>query len=247
MAGNKKPTQKEVKKNQKSQALGVSGTDIFSGILTEEYNAELSGTKGIDVYEKMRKSDATVRAALLACKLPIRRANWFIQSASDDEKDMEIKNFVNRALFEEMELNWDDFLRQVLLEIDFGVMVFEKVFEIKTIDGRAMVTWKKLAPRLPKSISHWETADGEPGIQQQANNQPRAVSIPMEKLLVFVNEMEGENWWGVSFLRAAYKHWYMKTNLERIDAIAHERQGLGIPYVKLIWIVTGKQKQVAFP
>jgi len=213
--------------------LGVSGTNIFSGIITEEYNSELSDIKGIKIYDKMRKSDATVRAAISACQLPIRRANWFVEPASEDEKDIEIAKFIERALFDEMTITWDDFLRQALLMLPFGVMVFEKVFEIKDIDGTQHVVWKKFAPRMPVSITHWETKAGGKGIQQIAPNLTENISIPIEKLLVFVNEIEGENWWGTSLLRAAYKHYDIKYKIEKIDAVAHERQGLGVPFVKM--------------
>ena len=225
-------TQKENKKKPTGKPLGVSGTNIFDGIITEEYNAELSDIKGIKIYEKMRKSDATVRAAISATQLPIRRASWFITTASEDEKDIEVRDFIERALFDEMSITWEDFLRQALLMLPFGVMVFEKVFAVKEIDGSNKIIWDKLAPRMPKTIMSWETLDGKPGIQQLTSSGHSA-SIPMDKLLVFVNEIEGENWWGTSLLRAAYKHWYIKSNLERIDSVAHERQGLGVPFVKL--------------
>lgn len=224
---------KDNKDEKKGKTLGVSGTELFAGIITEEYNPELSDIKGIKIYDKMRKSDATVSAAVSASELPIRRASWFIKTASEDEKDIEIRDFVSRALFDEMLLTWDNFLRQALLMLPFGVMVFEKVFALREIDGKQRIIWSKLAPRLPKSITHWETANGNPGIQQLDPNVGEAISIPMEKLLVFVHNMEGENWWGNSILRSAYKPWYMKTNLEKIDSVAHERQGLGIPFVKL--------------
>lgn len=218
---------------RKKEVLGGSGTNIFAGIITEEYNPTLSGIKGIKIYDEMRKSDATVRAAMQACQLPIRRANWFIKTASEDKKDIEIRDFVERALFDEMSITWDDFLRQALLMLPFGVMVFEKVYDIKEIDGVNRVIWKKFGPRMPVSITHWETSDGEPGIQQLLPTTGKSVSIPLEKLLVFVNEIEGENWWGTSVFRAAYKHWYMKSQIEKIDAVAHERQGLGVPAVTL--------------
>lgn len=224
---NKKDTKKK-----EPITLGVSGTNIFDGIITEEYNAELSDIKGIAIYDKMRKSDASVRAAISATQLPIRRASWFIETASKDEKDIAVRDFVERALFDEMSITWDDFLRQALLMLPYGVMVFEKVFDVREIDGKSFVIWSKFAPRLPKSITTWETTEGELGIQQ-LDNSGNSASIPMEKLLVFVNEMEGENWWGTSLLRAAYKHWFIKSNLERIDSVAHERQGLGIPFVTL--------------
>lgn len=230
MATKKKETKKT---KQAGKPIGVSGTNIFSGLINEEYNAELSDIKGIKIYDQMRKSDATVRAAVAACQLPIRRANWFVKTASEDEKDIEIRDFVERALFDEMGITWDDFIRQALLELPFGVMVFEKVFTLREIEGVTRVIWDKFAPRMPKSITAWETADAKPGIQQLAPNLGTTASIPIEKLLIFVNEMEGENWWGTSMLRSAYKHWYIKSNLEKIDSIAHERQGLGIPSIQL--------------
>lgn len=220
-------------KKTTSKVIGTSGTNIFQGIITEEYNAELAGIKGIAIYDEMRRSDATVRAAILACQLPIRRANWFVKTASEDERDIEIKDFIERALFDEMTITWDDFIRQALLMLPYGVMLFEKVYEIREIEGVPRVVWRKFAPRMPKSIKQWTTADGGDGVVQQGPNFTTDVSIPIEKLLIFVNEIEGENWWGTSILRAAYKHWYIKANLEKIDSIAHERQGLGVPFVKL--------------
>ena len=38
---------------------------------------------------------------------------------------------------------------------------------------------------------------------------------------------------GMSILRSAYKHWYYKENLYKIDAIQKERHGIGIPVIKL--------------
>jgi hypothetical protein len=37
----------------------------------------------------------------------------------------------------------------------------------------------------------------------------------------------------MSVLRSAYKHWYFKENLYKIDAIQKERHGIGIPIIKL--------------
>jgi len=221
---------KETKKVAEIE-IGQSGTNIFDGIIDDEYNPKLSGITGIEKYEIMRKSDATVKAVLLATSLPIRRADWFVVAASEDKRDQEIKDFISKALFDLMSITWDDFLRQALLSMPFGVMAFEKVFKIEVIDGKTMIVWKKFAPRLPTSITHW-TAGNVDGITQLLPSGREAL-IPIEKLLIFVNEKEGDNWWGISTLRAAYKPWYIKSNLEKIDAIAQERQGIGIPFVQI--------------
>lgn len=227
------PTQKKAKENKNiGVELGRSGTNIFSGIISEEYVSELSGSRAIKLYDEMRKGDATVKATLSAVQLPIRRANWFVTAASEDKGDKEIADFIEDALFEYHDLSWDDFIRQALLSTAYGVMVFEKVFGIREIRGKQMIVWEKLAPRLPSSITAWELKDKSLGIQQTTPDGNTA-EIPFEKLLVFNNEKEGDNWWGTSLLRAAYKHWYIKTNIEKIDAMAHERQGLGVPFVTL--------------
>lgn len=218
---------KPIKKPKLNSIIGESGTSKYDGVITEEYNSELAGLQGIKIYDEMRKSDGTVRLVVQATSLPIRRARWFVKPPKDDESSEEVTEFVRQALFDWQSTTWDDFLRHALLMLPFGVMVFEKVFTLK--DGK--IVWNKFAPRLPKSIVRWETDDHQPGIVQQLVKGGQ-VSIPMDKLCVFVNEMEGENWWGNSILRSAYKHWFIKENLYKIDAIAAERQGLGVPFAK---------------
>jgi len=209
--------------------LGDSGTRLLHGIITEEYNPQLQGIQGIRVFEEMRKSDGTVRAAMMVCTLPIRRADWYVKPASDSTQDEEIANFVRHALFDWVEdMTWDDILRQALLMTAFGVMLFEKVYGTMDHEGKTYVTLSKLAPRLPKSILQWELVDHTFGIQQ-IRQDGQLAQIPGSKLLIFVNEREGDNWWGTSMLRAAYQHWYRKSKYYAIDSLAFERQGLGVP------------------
>lgn len=212
--------------------IGETGTRIFSGFIREEYNAKLQGIQGIEIYDEMRRSDGTVQSVVAACTLPIRRASWMVEPVDDDQVNIDIAEFVSFALFDGQSIKWNDIVRQALLCLPFGVMIFEKVFKIGTFNGKPMVMWDKFAPRLPRSILVWQQRDGSEGVQQ-LKVQGGIVDIPMEKLIVIMNEREGNNWWGTSILRSAYKHWYIKNNLYKIDAIAAERQGLGIPYVKM--------------
>jgi len=225
--------------------LGVTGTSVFSGRLSEEdYNPDLRDDKAIVVYDKMRKSDGQVKAALLACELPLRAATWEVKPASDSATDIEVADFISYNLFEGMTITWDDVLRHILLIFPFGFSVFEKVFEIR--EGK--VCWRKLAPRLPRSVIEFELDDegGLKGITQGAfrGNTYERVSIPVAKLIVFVLEREGSNYRGQSLLRAAYKHWYYKDQLYRIDGMAAERHGLGIPLFQYPEPITEADKKV---
>jgi len=57
--------------------------------------------------------------------------------------------------------------------------------------------------------------------------------------------MEGGNVEGRSHLREAYKHWYYKENLYKIDAIQKERHGIGVPIIKLPPNYTVKDRALA--
>ena len=57
----------------------------------------------------------------------------------------------------------------------------------------------------------------------------QTVWLPMSNLLYYRVGAEGDNWEGVSLLRPAYKHWMLKDAIERMDAIAQEREALGTP------------------
>jgi len=216
---------------------GGTGTIIVGGILSNvDYNPDLTGTQRVLLYDEMRKGDATVRAALLAVKLPILSANWYIKPYAADNKadptpqDKEIADFIEQQLFSTMIITWNDWLRQCMLYLDYGSMMFEKVFQMLP-DGK--IGWKKFAPRLTQTIYRWRMPDNATEGITQILPTGGIRGIPKWKLLPFVNEQEGEDYEGISIMRGAYQPWYFKQSMYRIDAIATERQGLGIPYVKV--------------
>lgn len=237
-----KETRKTIKKGSE---IGSSGTTIIGGVLSDQDHVpELTGEDAITTYNKMRKSDGVVKAALLACTLPIRATNWYVKPASDEKIDVEIAEYIEHNLFEAMSITWDDTLRQALLMLPYGHMAFEKVFSTINFNGKEYVGWKKFAPRLPQTIQKWATEDGQDGITQNTDAKGD-VSIPMDKLLIFVNDKEGDNWEGISVLRSAYRSWYFKNHIEKINAIAFERQGLGVPTIKLPESYTAEDKTKA--
>ena len=53
--------------------------------------------------------------------------------------------------------------------------------------------------------------------------------IPVDRLVAYVNDQEGGNWIGRSYLRPLFKHFVRKDRLLRVDAINAERNGAGVP------------------
>lgn len=226
--GTKKPTPKRPE-------IGASGTTNFQGIIdTDEYVTELTGTTLYKTVDKMRWSDASVQASLLMCELPIRSAEWNVEPASQEAQDVEVAEFIKECLFNELLVSWEQILRQVLLMHPYGCMPFEIIYKIRD-DGK--VCWRKWAPRLPRTIERWnvdKNGELESLIQRvYKDNKYEEIEIPVQKLMVFVYRQEGDNYLGSSLLRQAYKHWFFREKYYKVDAVAQERTGIGIPVITL--------------
>lgn len=210
--------------------MGATGTSIWKGFINEtDYNEYWSGHTFYETVEWMRKGDATTKTALRGLKLPIISAKWFMREADETDEAVKIKDFVEAQLFENKNFRWNGFLEQALNYLDYGHYVFEKVYEDVDWEGTELWGIAKLGARLPDTIERWKINKGEDDGIVQVTNQKRRVEIPRWKLIYLQNEMEGDNYKGESVLRSAFPHFYIKVNLYKIDAIASERQGAGIP------------------
>jgi phage gp29-like protein len=223
--------------------IGESGVQILNGIITgEEYNRALTGRKAISIWDEMRRSDATVAASLRAVKLPIKSAKWFVTAATDETADTDIADFVKWNLFER--LKWKQILGEILTHLDYGFSVHEMVFGVELVDGVERVVLQKLAYRKQTTILSWEAGKDVPGVTQWTPSG-KTHHIPLNKIVVFTNEQEGDNYEGRSILRAAYKHWFYKDKLYQIDAVGHERQALGVVKIKYPTGATDTQRKAA--
>jgi hypothetical protein len=233
--------------------LGSSVPSPFTSWIRREYNADLFGIKGLRIYDRMRKSDGTVRGTLRLAKTPVLAGQWSMKPASSSTKDKMIANFVWKNLTQWMTTSWPQLLTEALLMLDFGYYMFEKVFApgeqvTNDPDARGKIVWQKLAPRHPMDVREWffDLAGGPlsvdmwtspaltPGLQGGVyEGYGHWINIPINKLLVFTFDKEAGNIEGISLLRSAYKHWYYKDNLYKIDAIQKERHGIGVPVIAL--------------
>lgn len=140
-----------------------------------------------------------------------------------------------------------------------GFTPFEELWTTATWDkdGKEYLVLRKLDLRLPRTITRWfqdSYSDLHSIVQNLpvplsslvynsrrtgADTQRRAtngevlmageVELLIRNIAYYRIGAEGDNWEGVSMLRPAYKHWLMKDAIERIDAIAQERESVGVP------------------
>jgi hypothetical protein len=226
--------------------LGNTGQTNYGYISRPDYNPELWGKQGLHIYDKMRKNDGQVRATLRLVKTPVLAARWYVEPASDSAMDRKIALHINDNLFKWMTTSWMAFLTEALLMLDYGHYIFEKVWAMR--DGK--VVWRKFAPRHPLDVYEWKfDAHGGPAgvylYPEYGAEQGDPTFIDIEKLALFSFEMEAGNVEGVSVLRSAYKHWYYKENMYKIDAIQKERHGIGVPIIVLPPGFTDQDKALA--
>lgn len=218
--------------------------------LTDEHVPELQWPACLDVYDRMRKSDAQVGSVLRAVSSPILRTGWEIdgRGCSDEITEFVASNLglpirgadpeeVPEALLRGRDrFSWTEHLRLAMLILPFGHSVFEQVYRYdETADQYRL---RKLGPRLPKSISKFNVArdGGLVSIEQHAvrsfgprrTGQVAQPPLPVSRLVAYVLEREGGNWQGQSLLRSAYKNWLLKDQALRDWSIHVNRNGAGV-------------------
>lgn len=150
-------------------------------------------------------------------------------------------------------VKWGEHLKEALKNtLVFGHMPFEQVYEVvesvgtehvDVFGGRRMITLKKLAGRHPRTLREivvkpdgglvgirQALPPGHPPIRYADGQWRDYVSIPVSNLVMYTLEREGAEWSGRSILRSAYKHWFIKEHLIRLDAQITERNGMGVPF-----------------
>ena len=196
-------------------------------------------------YEQMAMNDSAVDVSLRAGKAPVMGADFFIEPFDGDQQNLEIAEFVRFNLMEGMTIPFLTVMDDILRFFEYGHSILEPVYETREwspnrsgANRRKYTMLRKLAIRHPTTVKDYlYDANGGPlGINQNAidaDGRTKVVNIPIDKLIIFTLNRRGGDVTGKSLLRTAYKHWYYKDHLYKIDAIQKERHALGVPYVTL--------------
>ena len=244
-----------------AQEHGTAGTENFGGVIRkEDFNPDFDNwERAVPIYDKMRRTDSMIRSMLQVIKLPLRGATWQCNPASDDPVDKLIADFCSSAIFDDdsMDEPWDFYLRHILLMLDFGCSVMEKVWKV---DENGFYRFKRLAPRLPKTLREWHvnregklvalvqyapvptgevkitsgvTATSPVRYQYSNSVSYQYLTIPAEYCFITTLEREGDNYHGHSLLRNVYRNWYFKDQAYHVMGVGLDRWGIGIPIAQL--------------
>jgi len=226
-----------------------------------EHVADLIYPLSIQVFDRMRRGDDQIKAILNAITLPIRQARWWIDPNGADPQIVQfIASDLNLPIKGQPDspnqkrrkdtFSWKKHLREALLHLPYGHMPFEIVCDTNRGDGLAHLN--RLSPRMPVTIGRIETdRSGQlravyqyPTILPGANGQIASaitpsldkdtgmVKIAADRLVWYVNELEGAAWQGNSILRNCFGMWQLKNRALKVNAFKDERNGMGIPWVE---------------
>ncbi len=232
-------TEDKIKTPEKNGVFyGYTGTSITGGRFDEEYLINWDRETSLDSYDKMRRSDSQVKMVLSAVKNPIKSAKFNHVPQDNDEQSKQIAEFLDWNWFDNPLFDFEQWMTELLTYLDFGFCIHEKKFA--TYDHKEYGLVHILADmgfRKQQTIWEWDVKGkkGLQGVRQIAygdtvdDQTSGDVYIPIEKLCMFVNEREGDNWEGIALLRPCYGPWFRKNIYLKLNSIGIEKAAIGTP------------------
>lgn len=247
--------------------IGGAGTQITGGAIYDlDLSPEVRGQKWygtpykLGIGQQMLR-DGHVRSAVNALMDPIRTADWGVLPAGKEPVDLEVAKFVEHCLFDRC-LNFDDMCRLLLGYLPDGFSWIEltediapiskKAFPLHPGNGKAFIysgAYDRPANTTDGFIQDPKRPHALKAIRQRLpgsdGEDSRTVDVPSDRFVRITWDQTGANFAGLAPLRSAYGPWKIKQLLTVIDAIRHERQGMGTPAVKCPQGATDEQQDQA--
>lgn len=182
---------------------------------------------GIDTYKRMMK-DAEIRAGYNLIKFATLSRDWKVIYPEEAEKSEEIIKYLC-YVFEHMEGRLDGGLCNLLLALPYGFAVSElvlKLYKEGPFEGKVGV--KKMKGLDSETITFKTDKYGnlKKVLQDSGEVGVEPIKLPLERLIIYTNEKEFGNYYGISRLRAIYKNWFIKDVITKFWNIALERFGM---------------------
>jgi hypothetical protein len=190
----------------------------------------------------MRRGDPDVASGTFRLLAPLYAKNWMFKPGEDTKTGREIAAYCAKWITgvgrrDPFVMTTPRLLKHIFLCVTDGFAAIEKVWG-RDLEGHDV--YAKLVPILPKTVHEFQFDDVPGGdllgLWQQAYILGRGYQrafVRAEKLALWVFDQEGDNLFGWPILRAAYKPWLHKEQLEIIDGIRIERHGVGFMVVTI--------------
>jgi phage gp29-like protein len=207
---------------------------LYGGRFNEVYNpSKLVGKDNYRSLTTMRRDDQ-IKAAMSLKKHAVLASGWNLEMPPDmeghDEQSWGPCAFVQNQL-DELDGSLHESLYQILIALDYGFSISERVYqEITTGDFAGMIGLKAIKSKRPDQFVFRVDEFGNiTGIRQPGIGAvERAVNtdVPLWKIVLFIHQGEFGNPYGIPDLEAAYDPWFHKQNTIRWMMQMLERFGI---------------------
>lgn len=253
---------------------GFTGLLTLSGQVMEECSHELRWPGAINTYKRMAK-DGAIAPALELVEMMIARVPWTVKIPEGYEEQLKDKaNFVRQCI-NDMDQDFQSFIKQVVSYNRYGFSVHEKVFRYRLKEkgskyNDGLIGIKKLPIRSQDSIERWYWKNNGrelagciqnvmlPGTESSngwdfvstSSNQTMQKKIPRKKFLLFRNNPLKDSPYGTSPLNGAWQAWKYKQAYQESEAIAvaQDSNGFKVLYIPPEYMTTdaSEDKKEAF-
>lgn len=216
-----------------------------------EHVPALMHPESVRIYAQMR-TDPMVAGILQAYSGPIERAHWSLDPAGcrdevvtkiADDLGLPIKGWADEPDEAEPDrkvqaatgarrrrFTWADHLRLAGMYRVFGHAFFEQAWTQDAADGRWALDI--VQERMPQTIAALKlNDDGTLNAVAQGSivgKDTTLITTADHRLVHYVRNREGSNYFGQSLLRPCYAPWLVKTQVMRVWPTSNRRNGMGI-------------------
>ncbi len=241
-------TSKPASKKEIGQGSLYVTTD---GYVYEDAGTAFAQDTRVHTCDKMML-DATVASAFNALRSIVRCVDWYAEFPLEEgevitDQQKSDTEFIMSCM-EDMDKPWSDFISEALTFGLYGYSAHEKVFKVRKgylnpipskFDDQRL-GWKKLPIRAQRSLIKFKFDDEKRtliDVVQRVNTNTYngatgdEITIPANKLLLFVNNSVDGNPLGRTPLQSCFRAYQLKTNIEQIEATSVSRDMNGMPVI----------------
>lgn len=225
---------------------GTGGVKRYGGIVDDEWNPRLSGTRANQVYREMHDNSGLLGGAVRAIQFLIRQAPWMLEprNGGNSPEHMYWRDRTRDALFDDLKSTWSEVIMSMTSVIPYGWACLwqswkicrgdhpSKHFNSQHDDGLWMP--RDLEIRAQDTLHQWlyDEDDTEViGWQQMAPPRYKLQDLAATRYLHFRIDPDRGNPQGRSMYRNAYRDYYFVKRLEDIRGVGEERNLAGLPVI----------------
>lgn len=223
--------------------IGRSGLKQYGGFIFEEFLQTLRGQNGAKAYRELIENSPLVGGILRLLELTLRQVKKHVTPFSKQAADVKIAERIDQGL-DDMSSSWADYMAEISTMLGYGFAPMEIVWkrcEGFAVDGTrsrfddGLIMPRKIFLMGQDTLFRW-SFDVDGGVKAMVQLAPPDYvmrTIPIEKMLLFRPRIEKGNPEGQSLLRSGYFSWVIIKRLIEYEAIAAERDAVGLPVVSI--------------